>query len=241
MTSRPEQAGFVLYIRSSRLCTSSDEIHYHLAILPTAPGVESLTSKACRYCVLLLPEEAQRQRSHPALAPTLRPILQRSLPLCSPARHARRRGKDALKAYYEELTLNASRFFARDGGPKAKTVVKDMLGVILARMDATDATWSELAFQLATNFLPRHLAHLWFQPMFRIWRTINSGSATRRWYRVLGEVAQEYSQDSIETPLKAREGERTISFFTEHPFSVMRSASRIARVILLRLSQHHHL
>ncbi|KAL9936212.1 hypothetical protein V8E36_005054 [Tilletia maclaganii] len=54
MTSRPEQAGFVLYIRSSRLCTSSDEIHYHLAILPTAPGVESLTSKACRYCVLLL-------------------------------------------------------------------------------------------------------------------------------------------------------------------------------------------
>jgi len=54
MTSRPEQAGFVLYIRSSRLCTSSDQIHYHLAILPTAPGVESLTSKACRYCVLLL-------------------------------------------------------------------------------------------------------------------------------------------------------------------------------------------
>ncbi|KAK0530814.1 Proteasome activator BLM10 [Tilletia horrida] len=201
------------------------KIYYHFACLPTAPGAEAATSECCRVCIFLLSSHKLKPEY---LKLPWRPLYNRFYREKYPS--ARQRDllgvgcSDTLNAYYEELAVAAQRFFAVEG-PAGERVVENMLAVILAKLDGTDPTWSRLAFEMATYFLPKRLAYKWFQPMFRLWQTIISAAVTRKWYRVLGTIANFYSRDIIKDPLPiTKEGARNVGFFTEQHYRIIMNA-----------------
>ncbi|KAE8213276.1 hypothetical protein CF327_g3181 [Tilletia walkeri] len=200
--------------------------YYYVATLPTAPGASAASIEVCRVCTFLL-SSYNLKAEHFTLP--WRPLYDRYYreiyPSSRQREHLGEGTNDSLKAHYLELATLAQRFYAKEG-KEGEKVVEEMMGVILPKLDGSDQVWTILAFQLATAFLPRRLAYKWYQPMFRLFQTINSSIVTRSWIRVLGAISFLYGKDIVKRPLAVKDGESNVAFFTPGHFQMIMNLIR---------------